>query len=353
VVLSDWHEYVGVTHIHSSDSDGSEPVPEIIKIGQEIGLDFLMFSDHLTLNALHLGMEGWHGNTFVLIGYEIHDQRNQNHFLAFNVDEVLPGELSAQEYVPAVRKLGGLGIIAHPDETRETPKFPPYPWTAWEVEGFDGIEIWNQMSEWMEGIAYANRFRLFTSPRRFLTGPTPKTLKIWDECNKQRKVCGICGVDAHAHPFRLGPFKLVIFPYKVQFQSLRLHLLLKESLSSDNLLAKKQVIDSIRECHAFISNYRQGDARGFSFSAQNQNQSAGMGEEISSSHSVLFKVGMPQRCKIRLVNNGGIVKEDTGKTLEYSTTAPGNYRVEAYKGKKGWIFSNHIRVVISTAEVHT
>ncbi|HEX7401456.1 MAG TPA: histidinol-phosphatase, partial [candidate division Zixibacteria bacterium] len=288
-----------------------------------------------------------------LIGYEIHDQRNQNHFLAFNVNEVLPGELSAQEYVSAIRKLGGLGIIAHPDEIRETPKFPPYPWTAWKVEGFDGIEIWNQMSEWMEGIAYANRFRLFTSPRRFLTSPTPKTLKIWDERNKQRKVCGICGVDAHAHPFRLGPFKLVIFPYKVQFQSLRLHLLLKESLSSDNLLAKKQVIDSIRECHAFISNYRQGDARGFSFSAQNQNQSAGMGEEISSSHSVLFKVGMPQRCKIRLVNNGGIVKEDTGKTLEYSTTAPGNYRVEAYKGKKGWIFSNHIRVVISTAEVHT
>lgn len=343
--MSDWHEYVGVAHIHSSDSDGSEPVPEIIKIGQEIGLDFLMFSDHLTLNALHLGLEGWHGNTLVLIGYEIHDQRNQNHFLAFNVNEVLPGELSAQEYVSAIRKLGGLGIIAHPDEIRETPKFPPYPWTAWKVEGFDGIEIWNQMSEWMEGIAYANRFRLFTSPRRFLTSPTPKTLEIWDECNKQRKVCGICGVDAHAHPFRLGPFKLVIFPYKVQFQSLRLHLLLKEPLSSDNQLAKKQVIDAIRGCHVFVSNYRQGDAKGFLFYAQNKNRRAGIGEEISLSNPVSFRVSTPQKCKIKLVCDGRIVKEETGKILEYSTTDPGNFRVEVYRGKKGWIFSNHIRIV--------
>jgi hypothetical protein len=346
--LSEWREYIGVAHIHSSDSDGSETVSEIIKIGQEIGLDFLMFSDHLTLNALHLGLEGWHGKTLVLIGYEIHDQKNQNHYLAFNVNDVLPGELSAQEYVPAVRKLGGLGIIAHPDEIRETPKFPPYPWTAWEVKEFDGIEIWNQMSEWMEGIAYANRFRLFTSPRRFLTSPTSKTLKIWDECNKQRKVCGICGVDAHAHPFKLGPFKLVIFPYKVQFQSLRLHLLLKETLSSDNQMAEKQVIDTIRECHVFVSNYRQGDAKGFSFSAHCDDQSAGMGEEISSSRPVLFKVNTPQKCKIRLLNNGGLVKEGTGKILEHSTTDPGNYRVEAYKGKKGWIFSNHIRVVTTT-----
>lgn len=345
--MPDWYEYVGVAHIHSIDSDGSKPVQEIIKIGQELGLDFLLFYDHMTLNSLHLGLEGWYGNTYVLIGYEIHDQKNQNHFLALNVNEVLPGEFSAPEYVKAIRQMGGLGIIAHPDETRETPKFPPYPWTAWDLNDFDGIEIWNQMSEWMEGIAHTNRFKLFTAPRRFLTAPTLKTLKIWDECNKQRKVCGISGVDAHAHPFRLGPFKLVIFPYKVQFQSLRVHLILDKPLSKDKSVAKNQIIEAIRECHLFISNHRQGDAKGFSFYGESKNQTAGIGEEINLPDQISFFIRVPEKCLIKLLREGKIIKEEKGKSLEYSAAEPGNYRVEAYKGKKGWIFSNHIRVAIS------
>lgn len=343
--LKDWHEYVGVAHIHSLESDGSKSVPEIMKIGQELSLDFLLFSDHMTLNSFHRGLEGWHGNTLVLIGYEIHDQRNQNHYLAFDVNEVLPGELTAKEYVKGIKERGGLGIIAHPDETREHPKFPPYPWTAWDVEGFDGIEIWNQMSEWMEGIGRSNRFRLFTSPRSYLTGPTPKTLRIWDDCNRQRKVCGISGVDVHAHPLKLGPFKIVIFPYKVQFQSLRVHLMLEEPLSKDNQIAKRQVIDAIKGCHLFNSNHRRGDAKGFLFYAKSQSQLVGIGDTISLKDGISFFVRTPQKCKIRLLCDSKIVQEKEGDTLEHTTIELGNYRLEAYKGKKGWIFSNHIRVV--------
>jgi hypothetical protein len=344
---SNWHEYVGVAHIHSTDSDGSKSVPEVIEVGQELGLDFLLFADHMTLNSLHLGLEGWHQDTFVLIGYEMHDQNNINHFLAFDINEVLPGELTAGEYVKRVKQKGGLGIIAHPDETRELPQFPPYPWTAWDAEGFDGIEIWNQMSEWMEGINRFNQLKMFLSPRRFLTSPTFRTLKIWDELNKARKVCGISGVDVHAHPYKLGPFTFIIFPYKVQFQSLRMHLVLKESLSPDNKIAKKQVIEAIRGCHLFISNYRRGNARGFSFYAEGDNRIVGIGDEVSVSERITLYARTPQRCRIRLLCDGSIVKEEKGEVLEYPALQPGNYRVEAYKGKKGWIFSNHIRVLKS------
>jgi hypothetical protein len=342
----DWHEYVGVAHIHSVDSDGSQTVPEIISIGRELGLDFLLFSDHMTLNSLHLGLEGWHGKTFVLVGYEMHDQSNINHYLAFDVDQVLPGELTAKEYVEGVKKMGGLGIIAHPDETRDLPNFPPYPWTAWDAKGFDGIEIWNQMSEWMEGLNRINQFKMFISPRRILTSPTPKTLRIWDQLNAKGKVCGISGVDVHAYPYRLGPFTFVIFPYKVQFKSLRMHLLLIEALSSDNRTAKSQIIQAIRDCRVFISNYRRGDARGFLFYAQSKNRIVGMGESISTSEKVSFSVRTPAECKIRILRDGNLVKEVKARQLSYETQEPGNYRVEAYKGKRGWIFSNHIRVTV-------
>jgi hypothetical protein len=344
---SSWLEYVGVAHIHSTDSDGTKPVPEIIKIGQALGLDFLLFADHLTLNSYHLGMEGWHKDTFVLIGYEIHDQNNINHYLAFDVDELLPGELAAREYVKEVKGMGGLGIIAHPDESRDLPEFPPLPWTAWDVEGYDGIEIWNHMSEWMEGVNRFNQLKMFFSPRSYLTSPTQKTLRVWDEVNKERKVCGISGVDVHAYPYRLGPFTLTIFPYKVQFQSLRIHLVLREPLSSDHRNAKRQVVDAIRECQLFVSNYRRGDARGFRFLAQGKNQLAGMGDSISLSNGITLRAFAPRRCLLRLLCDGKVIKEERGKSIELVTDQPGNYRIEAYRGKKGWVFSNHIRVSAS------
>ena len=335
---------MGVSHIHTTDSDGSRSVPEIIKIGQKVGLDFLFFSDHMTLESLDLGLEGWHGKTFVLIGYEIHDPTNKNHYLAFDVKRVLSGELSPQEYVKEVKRLGGLGIIAHPDESRVLPQFPPYPWTAWDAEGFDGIEIWNQMSEWMEGINRLNQLKMFVSPRRYLTSPTPKILKIWDELNKQRRVCGISGLDVHAYPYKLGPFTFLIFPYKVQFQSLRVHLVLKEPLSSDNQNAKRQIINAMRGCNLFISNHRWGDARGFSFHAEGKGHLTRVGDSISSPGKTSFFARTPMKCNIRLLCDGGIIKEEKGDSLEYSTDRRGVYRVEAYQGKKGWIFSNHIRV---------
>ncbi len=343
--MKSWHEYVGVSHIHTTDSDGSKSVPEIIKIGQKAGLDFLFFCDHMTLRSRHLGLEGWHGNTFVLIGYEIHDKTNRNHYLAFNIDQVLSGELSPQEYVAEVKRQGGLGVVAHPDETRVLPQFPPYPWTAWDAEGFDGIEIWNQMSEWMEGINRLNQFKMFVSPRRYLTSPTPKILKIWDELNKRKKVFGMSGVDVHAYPYRFGPFKLVIFPYEVQFKSLRTHVLMDMPLSSDSQIATNQFINALKNCQLFISNYRRGDAKGFSFYAKNNDQIAKIGESISSSNKVAFIVMTPQRCRIRLLRDGTTIAQRAGNDLEYCSQEPGIYRVEAYKGKKGWIFSNHIRII--------
>jgi hypothetical protein len=343
---SGWYEYVGVAHIHSTDSDGTKSVPEIIGIGQELGLDFLLFADHLSLNSLHLGMEGWHKDTFVLIGYEIHDQNNINHYLAFDVDEVLPGELTAKEYVKGIKEMGGLGIIAHPDERRDLPQFPPLPWTAWDVEGYDGIEIWNHMSEWMEGINRFNQLKMFLSPRSYLTSPTRKTLRIWDEVNEKRKICGISGVDVHAYPYRLGPFTLTIFPYKVQFQSLRIHLLLRESLSSNHQIAKRQVVNAIRECQLFVSNYRRGDAKGFRFIARGENELASMGDSIFlSSNEIRLRAFAPRKSMLRLLCNGKVIKEEKGKDLQLFIDQPGNYRIEAYRGKKGWIFSNHIRVL--------
>lgn len=343
--MPDWYEYVGVIHIHSTESDGSKPVQKIAQIGQEAGLDFLMFTDHMSLRPFHQGLEGRCGKTLIIIGYEIQDSENQNHYLVFGVEDVLPGELTAFEYVKKVKEEGGLGIIAHPDEIRDTlPKYPSYPWTAWETEDFQGIEIWNQMSEWMEKLAKFNQLKMVLSPRRILDSPTERILKKWDELNKKRKVVGIGGADAHAHPYKIGPFSITIFPYKVQFKSIRTHILLDEPLSSDFERAKEQVLSALRNCNVFASNYRRGDARGFTFYAQKGNRTVKIGEKMESEPGVKLSAKTPLKAQIRLLCNGEVVAETKGNRLDYTPKVKGNYRVEAYRQKRGWIFSNHIRV---------
>ena len=72
------HEYVGVIHIHSTYSDGSKTIPEIAKIASEVGLDYLLFTDHNTLQPKKDGLEGWYEGVLVGIGYEINDENDQN-----------------------------------------------------------------------------------------------------------------------------------------------------------------------------------------------------------------------------------------------------------------------------------
>jgi len=246
-------EYVGAIHIHSNYSDGTKSIPDIAQIAQSVDLDFLLFADHMTLKPLEDGHEGWHDKVLVLIGYEIQDPDNRNHYLAFDVDQVVSRDLAAPEYVSQIRKSGGLGFIAHPDEVRHAfDKYPPYPWTHWEIDGFDGIEIWNHMSEWMEGLTKKNRIKMILSPRKLLKGPTKFTLQKWDQLNSQRRVVGIGAIDVHAYAYRLWPFTLTIFPYKVQFQSIRTHLLMDRLLSQDLEDDKRTVYNALRSGNLFV-----------------------------------------------------------------------------------------------------
>jgi len=341
-----WYEYVGAIHIHTSDSDGTKPFAEIIKLAQKTKLDFLLFSDHMTLKSLYAGLEGWYDKLLAIVGYEIHDEDNQNHYLVFGLDEVLPFGLSPEDYAGEVKQRGGVGIIAHPDEIRNSLKeFPPYPWNNWNIDCFDGIEIWNEMSEWMETLTRFNQLRMILSPRKALKRPTDRILRKWDELNRKRKVVGVGAIDAHAFSYPLfGPFKITIFPYDVQFKSIRTHILTVELPSIQPDQAKKQLLAALKNCQVFVSNYRWGDARGFTFTAQASGKEAIIGETMNGKSQIKFSATTPSECYIKLLCDGKMVTENKGKEINYVTSQKGNYRIECYKNTKGWIYSNHIRI---------
>ena len=342
----DYREIVGAIHIHSNFSDGTMSIKDIAHLANEVDLDFIMVSDHMTLKPLQMGLEGFYDNTAVLIGYEINDSDDKNHYLAFGLDEVLSSDLKPAEYVAEVKQRNGLGIIAHPDEVRtKLTKYPSYPWTYWDVDGFDGIEIWNHMSQWMESLSRWNMLKQAFMPRRALKSPTEKILKIWDEVNLKRKVVGVGSIDVHAYPYRLGPLRVTIFPYKVQFKAIRTHILLLEPAPTDFDEFKQAIYDALINCRAFISNYRWGDAGGFQFFAENKLANAVYGDELHLNDDTVIQVKLPKSADIRLIHNGLQVFSGTGSDFQIKASQPGLYRVEVYVHEKGWIFSNHLRLI--------
>lgn len=345
-------EYVGALHMHSTFSDGSGGVTEIAEYANEVGLDYIILTDHNTLRALKEGYEGWYDSTLLLVGCEINDKENKNHYLAFGINENPSTRLPAKEYVRRVKDAGGIGFIAHPHEERSSmEEHPPYPWTDWSIDEFTGIEIWNHMSEWMEGLTEQNKYNYFMHPLRSIESPPGKTLKVWDELNQRRKVVGIGGVDAHAHKVNLlGFFEVEVFPYKVLFKSIRTHILTDRKLpskdSDKNLSETKKIIyNTFEQGRLFVANYYHGDATGFRFFAESGGTIYHMGDSIELSDNIKLRVLLPNVVgTIKLLCNGEVIDEVDNYDAEFRIESPGAYRVEVYVDGKAWIYSNHIKI---------
>lgn len=344
-------EYAGAVHIHSIFSDGSGEVKTIAETANEVGLDFILLTDHNTLRALHEGFEGWYGKTLLLVGCEINDKENKNHYLAFGIDKTFSTRLPAKEYVRRIKDVGGIGFIAHPHEKRASMKeHPPYPWTEWSTEDFTGIEIWNHMSEWMEGLTEENKYNYLMHPLKSIKAPNYETLKVWDNLNQKRKVVGIGGVDAHAHKVNLlGFFEVEVFAYKVLFKSIRTHIITDKKIevkknSKDIKTAKNIVYETLKKGNCYVSNSYHGDASGFRFYAEKGKKIYQMGESLPSGSTIL-RVLLPKISgSIKLLRNGEIIDSVDDFEAQFNIKEKGAYRVEIYLNNNAWIFSNHIRI---------
>lgn len=346
-------EYIGAVHMHSTFSDGTGEVADIAKFADEVGLDFILLTDHNTLRALHEGYEKWYGNTLLLVGCEINDKENKNHYLAFGIDEAFSTRTPAKKYVAKVKELGGIGFLAHPHEKRKHKEHPAYPWTEWDTEDFNGIEIWNHMSEWVENLTEENKYRSFLHPLRTIMAPPKETLKVWDELNQKRKVVGIGGIDAHAHKYNLvGFLEVEIFPYKVLFKSIRTHILLDEAIkkgktAKDVETAKWQIYNALKDGKCFVANDYVAESKGFRFFAEHNGKKYQMGETVPDAENVILKVLLPGvKAEIKLLRNGHVIETNNGMDAEFVVDKKGVYRVEVYYENRAWIYSNHIRINI-------
>lgn len=347
-------DYAGVIHIHSEYSfDGSVPVADIITAAAENGIDFLMLTDHGHLMARDKGLEGWHGDTLLIVGQEISPRFN--HYLAFQIERAViePEDVTQwepQQYIDQVAERGGFGIIAHPDhEGAPTFHVKHYPWNEWGVRNFDGMGIWDFMTDWQSSLTWHGKaLASYLFPFLFLHGPREVTLRRWDDLNRTRPIVGVAECDNHSTRKRILGFELEVFPFRKAFRYLRTHLLLERPFVKQREQDIAAVYNALRRGRAYVSHDYLAPATGFTFTATDGGQIYHMGDVFTLWKTVEMNIRLPVKGKIRVLADGETVHEDLAQTLSLEIKRAGVYRVEASLKTWGrwrpWIFSNPIYI---------
>lgn len=351
-------ELVVNLHIHSVYSDGSWTHQRIAEAGIDSGLDALIISDHNIL-VHHLGRY-YQKNAkkiLVIVGEEIHDKKRvpqKNHLITFGQSKELCNYAqNPQQLINQVKKHGGLSFLAHPFEdplpqVNET----DITWEDWKVDGFNGIEIWNHLSE-LKNVS-KNWLQLLLNvffPSLYGQGPHPLSLKKWDELLQSgSKLIAVGGSDAHRLEMKKSFIKRIIFPYHFHFRCINNHLLIPATLTGDYLIDKKTIIKAFLQGNLFIGYDLPASTKGFRFYAQGKQKTAIMGDEIELDSSITLQIKLPESCECRLLHNGKTLKTWFDQDIcTYISKLPGIYRVECYINylgkKRGWIFSNPIYVL--------
>ena len=354
------HEIVVNLHMHTTYSDGTGTHKDIAQAAIKTGVDAVIVTDH---NVLVQGLEGYYrigapstSRVLLLIGEEIHDQDRdpqKNHLLVFNTNRDLSTLADdPQTLINGVNEAGGICFPAHPDDIA-SPIFneTSISWEAWDVHGYTGLELWNGFSE-LKTVLPTKLHALFYAffPQFIAHHPMPETLRRWDDLlASSERVVAIGGSDAHALKMSMGPLHRVIFPYDFHFRTVNTHVFIPEPLTGDVPTDKKMIYEALAAGRCFVGYDLPASTRGFIFNARGLEQSAIMGDEISSKRGVTLQVHLPKPAEIRLIKDGktaGIWKNS--QACAYSATERGVYRVEVWKNylgaKRGWIFSNPIYV---------
>jgi hypothetical protein len=348
--LTEFIEYIGNLHIHSTYSDGAGNVSEIAQSAKKAGLDFIILNDHdYMTDNLHLEDEGFYKGVLALVGLEIGERFH--HYLAFELKEMVRSEsLAPQEVIDRVKAQGGFGFLAHPFE-KGMPfeeKSIAYTWNDLSVTGFTGVCIWNYTSRWKERVKspiHGLFFLLFKS--QMLKGPSGKTLSFWDGLCQKRRVAAIGGSDAHGAVFKWRGLRFTPLSYDHLLNSINVHILLNRPLSKEFKEAKEEVYEVLRQGRLFIAHDNLAPAKGFRFYYVSEDGLClAMGEEQVFQPGTLF-IKTPKDAEIRLLRNGTLIKRWRGDNASYRIEEKGVYRVEIYRylfvfGWRPWIFSNPI-----------
>ncbi len=322
-----------VVHVHSTYSDGTATVAEIVDAARAAGVDAVLLTDHDTLQARRDGWEGDHDGVLVVVGHEVTSRAG--HLLVFGVEAEIPhdGRTAAQLCTDAAQA-GGLAIAAHPfsQGSRISTRIGrPHPWGALDAPGCGAIELWSLATDEAESWrGPRSALRGLRAPEA-IDGPPDRHLAAWDALCAQRPTVAVGGLDAHQPGVRVRGAVRSPMPHTRWFRLLRTHVVVEGRPTPAALLS------AIAQGRCYLALDQLGDARGFTLCADE----VPMGAQASWAEQTL-RVSLPADARIVVLRDGRTAATGQGRSLEHPTAAAGVYRVEAWRGGRRWIVSNPV-----------
>src|SRR5262249_3315041 len=272
-----------------------------------------------------------------------------------------------QEFANLVHGRGGLIFLSHLEERMD-----------WDIRHLTGSEIYNIHADfkdeknlqkamrnplWM--LQAAELFRKYPQESFSALQDYPADyLKKWDEMCGKAPHTGIAANDAHQNvglivrlmegtkarfedalgkslfeldtgkisvlqPFhkekKAGDvvFQIQLDPYENSLRHVGTHLLMPD-------LTEKSVWDALEAGRAFVAFDWLADSTGFEFAAVSADQRFEMGSKCVLAKDLRFHGQAPLRGKWKLIHDGRVIHESTGRKLEAAVSEPGNYRVELW-----------------------
>lgn len=341
-------------HVHSRRSDGTGTVESIARAARGAGLGAVILTDHgdgtrateapryvdgvLVIDAAEVST--WAGH-YVALG-------------AAPAPYPLGGEPEA--VVEDIRRLGGLGIVAHPGSTKEGLK-----WRDWDAP-FDGLEWLNADSEWRD--RPRDLWRAFATypwrPAATITALLDRPvfeLGQWDQVAARRPVVGLAAHDAHARlglrgvgePYD-GYIALELPDYAAMFAAFSNLVRVPAPLTGDATADAAALTQAITAGHVYAVVSGVAPAGAVRFAATSGGADAAMGDHLVPAGPVRVEFGadVPAGAVSAIVCDGTTVTSADGGVVAWDTaSAPGACRAEVRVGPERrvpWLLTNPIYI---------
>src|SRR5438552_2359680 len=350
----------GIVHVHTIRSDGRGTPDEVAAAAARAGLKFLVFTDHGDATR-RPDAPLYRSGVLCVDGVEI--STTGGHYVAFDLPAApypLGGE--ARDVVEDVKRLGGFGVVAHPD----SPK-PELRWTEWAAP-FDGLEISNPDTSWrraMQAPGWRPKLDLLEaiadypmrSPETIarLLQPSGAVFQ-WNALAQRRRVVLLAGADAHANlGIRGGDpsdsrWSLPVPGYTSTFRTMSIRARPDRPLSGDAASDAALILRALRGGHVYTAIDGFASPPSFDFTASNRLGTVHAGDELGVGGPVTLRgrSNAPADFTTTIFSGTHPIAADR-HGQEFTVGAPEDpavYRVEIRPPRASvpWIVSNAIYV---------
>lgn len=344
------HGLACVAHVHSTYSDGTATVAEIVEAAREAGADCVLLTDHDTLEARRQGEEGWRDGVLLLVGHEVSPKGG--HLLVFGLENEVPHKgRSERDICTDVLAGHGVSFAAHPfSEGSRMSKLiaPPHGWALLDDAVCGGIELWSLTSDSAEAWRTPGEAIAFLrDPMGTLQGPPARHLELWDRLCRRRRVPAIGGLDAHQRGVRIRGRVRTPMPNAQYFAMLQTHVLLPSAPTGNLDGDAAAVYEALGEGRCYLSFEALAPGSGFRFWAEADGDAAPMGARVEPGNWTLRAV-VPRRARLRVLRDGSPVHDVEADRLDYQVDENGCYRLEARlpddERNRLWLVSNPVYV---------